>query len=286
MKSYTLPPILLLALTTASQAAVLVNFDGAAGVVTSSVNFGTSANTVLATTTLENDTQRSTVAYGTTLATNGVDTYSGPTLSGGLYMNAIYNAAQPASNENWAQIINNGGSPASDYIQIRRNGTSGALATSTTRGVFTFAVDAGGPYGFDSTSTLSLTGGLGAATSDVGRWVVVSGGSTYISESVFDPVNNNNTTVYDFTDPDATNWASWTPSSDLSNIPGAFSIVGTSLDDITQVGFYFEKIGATGQNPTFRVFTADLVAIPEPTTTAVMLGFIGTLGLLLRRRTR
>lgn len=282
MKYLPLTTILLLSCATISHAAVLINFDGAAGFVTSGINFGTSANSVITTTSVENDTVRSTIAYGSTIATNGVATYSGPTMRGGVYMNAIYSAAHTnAPQGNWGQLIE---SVNGDYIQLRRNGDGGALNTSTTSAVFTFEAPAGGPYGFDGTSSLSLTGGVGSATSDIGRWVVVSNGTTYISESTFNPHNSNSTTVYTISDPANTNWASWVPNSSLDNIPESFTVVGSNLDAITQAGFYFEKIGSTGINPTFRAFSADLAAIPEPATIAAISGFLGVIFVILRRR--
>ena len=289
MKTQYLQSIMLSsALATSTHAALVIDFDGTDNnlVTSGNINWGTNASSTLTQSAGNPDIVRSTLAYGTTLATNGVSTYSGPTMKGGFYMNALYEqgtASVGSSNSYWGQIINNVGSQ--DFIQIRRNNGTGTAGTinngSTTRGVFTF--DTGGSYQFDNTSTINLTGGINITTGEVAHWVVVSSGMTYVSQSSINFTSTGNVTTYTFDDPDATNWAVWAPNSDLSNLPDfTTTVAGTSLSSISEAGFYFEKIGSTNTNPTFRVFTADLAAVPEPSVIALLLGGVGTL--VLRRR--
>ncbi len=81
--------------------------------------------------------------------------------------------------------------------------------------------------------------------------------------------------------------AAWSPNSDLNNLPSSYSIAGTSVTSIMEAGFYFNKTGSkeTGTNPVFSQFSADLAAIPEPSTFALIGGFM-TLGAAAFRRRR
>jgi hypothetical protein len=142
-----------------------------------------------------------------------------------------------------------------------------------------------GNVGFSSSSAVTLTTtSYIQQTTDSGRLVIKSGGNYYISNRVF---NAGNTT---FSPTPATlSWFSYNPTA-VINVEGASLIPATILDNgainnVTEVGFYFEASG-TANNPNalrIRTFTANMEAIPEPSVLA-LLGLAGPLCLRRKRK--
>ncbi len=136
---YSIIAIIACSLFSTSHATVVVNSDGSTGTTaTTSITFGPSANTVFTTTNITDDTVRATIAYGTTLLTNGVSGYTSPTIKGRFYINAIYDTTQTNGIQStWGSLNHTAGPPASDIFTFRRPGNGGSSTTyaSTVRGV-------------------------------------------------------------------------------------------------------------------------------------------------------
>lgn len=143
--------------------------------------------------------------------------------------------------------------------------------------------------GFDATSSFQINGGNVGNQSF--RFLVVSNGSYYVSDT------SSNDGSLDF---GLTNLASQTfwsysnaaaGSTILFNQSAESSVLGSALDNITAVGFYSDKVNfdgtalAANSDLAFDMtnFSANLVAVPEPSTYALLAGF-ATLGLVMLRR--
>ncbi|HSH09045.1 MAG TPA: PEP-CTERM sorting domain-containing protein, partial [Oceanipulchritudo sp.] len=117
----------------------------------------------------------------------------------------------------------------------------------------------------------SAAGGLSLANEK--RMIVNQGGTYYISQQW--TAGASNSTGWD---PSATDWAVLN-TSDYSY--GAFN--NLLLDDVRGVGFYAQGAAVGGSG--FKIGSFEVTAVPEPSTYALIAGFLA-LGLILVRRRR
>lgn len=140
-----------------------------------------------------------------------------------------------------------------------------------------------GNVGFDSSSTVSMRMNT-FVNFDAGRVVLrLQGGSNdgyYISQQA--PFNSTASTISaNFT---TLTWLAYDPATSLSDFGAPVDLLsGGLIDHVTEVGFYVHS-NATSANA-FRLdsFEVNSIAIPEPSTWALLLGSMGAL-LFLRRR--
>lgn len=136
--------------------------------------------------------------------------------------------------------------------------------------------------GLDSSNVFLGAGSLlSADLANVGflnavfKMAVNQGGSWYVSEQSKTTVD---VEVFNL-DPSATNWAEID-----TNTYAIGSFAELVLDDVQGVGLYFtgDRAGTTQLNLQLRGYEA--VAIPEPTTTVLLMGVIGLLFISIRRK--
>lgn len=118
-------------------------------------------------------------------------------------------------------------------------------------------------------------GGAGTVTF---RALIQQGGQWYLSANSF-----TNSATGTFTiDLYSTNWALWTPASDLSQLPSSYTLASSTFTDITSAGFYFS--GSRSNSMSFQIDSVEFNAVPEPSIMAMALASVCVLLTIQRRR--
>jgi hypothetical protein len=198
--------------------------------------------------------------------------------------------AAPSSNSYFETAVTGG-----DAIRIRPfTDDASASANMSTATWLTFsntAWDALGAAnaGFDASSYFQINGGNVGNQSF--RFLVVSNGNYYVT----DASDSSGSLNFGVTNLNTASFYSYSNATDGSTIlfdqAAESSVVGSVLDNITAVGFYSELVDFDGTAITGNAglafdmtnFSANLAAVPEPSTYALLAGF-ATLGLVLFRR--
>jgi hypothetical protein len=269
----------LLGLAGIAQATVVFNFDGAtANAATASSNIVGTAATINA-----GASKTLTLAYNTStplLSSNG-GTYTGQSVYGG-FSGTYSNVSASAYTHNFAVLQYANGASVED-LRSADTFTNNQISRAVGLALL-FGPASAGNYQFDGTSVLTAKTGSTLSGTGEARWVVVANGTTYLSSSTFNPSGLNITTTLD--NPDAINWAAWTPGADMTFGSLSYTNLGSSLNNITLAGVAVNYTAAasdtgTGSRYVLSGFTADV--IPEPATVG-MLGLGALLTLALRRR--
>lgn len=140
-----------------------------------------------------------------------------------------------------------------------------------------------GNVGFDASSPIrtNVISYAGQDTTDSGRIVIRSGGSYYISQRIYTSVldvTTNNVTALSF--------YAYNPATTINpNNPATPVSILTDgrIENVTEVGFYFETNTTVNNAVRIQDFEVSLVAIPEPATMGFLL-ILSPLALAVRRR--
>jgi hypothetical protein len=116
------------------------------------------------------------------------------------------------------------------------------------------------------------------------RYLVVAGGQAYLSDASI--AASDQITTFTLSNPEAINWAAWTPGATLDFDGLTYDVAGSSLTDISFAGLAFNQSSAVaGVNAsTYDVFEYSMVVVPEPSTYAALVGLLALAGVMLRRR--
>lgn len=206
--------------------------------------------------------------------------YSGPAFYGIIQNNS---SNGPAANISQTQVVNRA---SGDTITV--GWTSSSFTDKTVLGLVyikqsSFLSYNTGSVTFDSTSSISIAKPTGAGNNYYVKAAVLANGQWYLSNtsspnaqySAGLTINNAATEM----------WGAYTATAaSLATLPSSYTTAGSSLTDITAVGYFFfanRTGGATG-NSSVAVSDITFSAVPEPST--MVLVAIGGLFLLLRRR--
>ena len=216
-----------------------------------------------------------TFEYSDTLSINPDADYTPPVGKTGPMYGAVQNTSLDGTARNFgaARISNDGDT---DYLYLQGNsGIGGSL-----EGLIFFLKD-DFLNGYDS-PVLTLSGLSGTMlirtlnTSGALRLAVQNGTSWYLSET-----EQTATGTFEVSDLQAENWGAWDPTgAPLNAVPGTYSTSGSTLNNVTAVGYYFsaerDTSAAALAVDTFQLSTSS--AIPEPGS--LMLVLLGSTALL------
>lgn len=229
-----------------------------------------------------------TTAFSFTASTNSI-----PTFYGGAYSSSINRTTSLTTISTNVLTYRHEGN-TTDANVFRLNSVVGSDSNSGTEEVFwragiVFATDASGPYTFGASSQLTLTARTTSTNGSLSplRFMVVSGGNTYVSQ---DTVNLTTTMAsYNLSELSTKAFALWTPNTEMTLGALDFSVSGSSLDSVTHAGFYAaaNRVNAAGiSNVDFTAFSGtNFTAVPEPSSFAALAGF-AALGFVASRRRR
>lgn len=211
-------------------------------------------------------------AYSESWSITPISGYSGPTLFGGWEVTAGSLSAATAAN----QVANNrpdlGGN---DALFFR---TQPSSATTTTLNGLVVG-DLSESVAFSALESFVVTGirnGVGAFNL---RPVIQANGSYYIGSNA-----TAIGTVYpleSMLDIEANNWNTYNPLSSIGSVGSSLSLDGT--EEVTRVGFWFERSTGSGATMDTLVSNFSVTAIPEPSAYGSIFGFLA-LSLLAARR--
>lgn len=260
-------------------ASVVVQYGPSSGYVDGNVNFQSGSGSGSSSYTFS----RSYNTSSAWLASGG--NYTGPALYGGYYQTLSASVVfTPLTT--LAQIRNNESTSGNnDVIRFQSMYATSANITSATQN-FAVAFSTGGNFTLDATSVLNWNARSTANPSGSAsmRFLLVAGGTTYLSNNSF--TFTNTSTTYSINDPDTINWAAWTPGSTMDFSGLTYNTLGSSLSNITFAGFAInQSTTAAGQGLATldtTSFSADLV--PEPTTWALLACSLTALMIFRRRR--
>jgi len=271
-QSWLLTAVIALALTGAAEAAVLVSYGGD-GMVAGNQTFNSGISSGSAAWQQESDVDGGTDFNGdgdqfdrVAWRTFDLDApwspaagYSGPAFYGGFSLledddNADDSADAGSKSDGATEsfIITND-NPDDIRPVNRRAAMDLALVFATSQPGVATAGD-----------SISIT--IGQDTQAFGRYLVISGGTAYLSQS---QVNGGTQSI----DPAAETWAVYgiaDGSKDMIATNLTFNVPGTNLTDITHVGYYSRNGDASGAVLELRGLTADVTPIPEPATVALL----------------
>jgi hypothetical protein len=269
----------LLGLAGIAQATVVFKFDGAnASAATANQTIVGGPGSIAG-----NSSVTLTLAYNTStplLSSGG--TYTGQSVYGG-FSGTYSNTSGTAFNPNFVVLqYNNAASPSTlEDLRSADTFTGGQISRAVNLAFLFGTTTNTGTYKFDANSVLTAKHGSTLTGTANARWVVVANGTTYLSESSFNPGGSSTTTL---NDPDAINWAAWSPGADMTFGSLSYTTLGSSLNNITLAGVavnYTAAASAGSGRYILQQFTADV--IPEPATVG-MLGLGALITLVLRRR--
>lgn len=227
--------------------------------------------------------------YGGWSSSSGTD----PAVPGG--------ASGTESGLNSRSVLQNGagGQPGEDIMYLSLNTAAPAF-----RGLFIFEKDDflngmnAETVAFDETSELSFTGLVGGYRPNL-RWVVLDGGTWYISDVSFTGTGSflfwGAAVSSTLSDPNSQLWASYIPIASDSAGPYLYNAApgsgygAHSFSNIQAVGVYFDSYGVSVTDGTFtnvglQSFSVTGVAVPEPSALAFAMTGIAVIGVGLRRK--
>ncbi|GEM_PF-6452889 len=146
--------------------------------------------------------------------------------------------------------------------------------------------------GFGTTEVAFSLDTAGFATQTAGsiRWLIRDGSTFYVSEDSFTPATN---TLFESTGTQASadSWAVYAPTAADMRIPDSgYSTLGSTFQNITAVGWVLDvprfSNGGTSTSVGITVdsFSSDLVAIPEPSSLALIAIALGAVAVFRRRK--
>lgn len=239
----------------------------------------------------------SVIAFGTEL-TSGLAEYSGT--SGGTVVGPRFYGGQQAIRFNSG--TNSTGFSGLNQIQnsdqIRRQFTLNGSAADYqyTDALYFNQADwsslTSGQVGFGTTEVaFSLTtAGFATATTGQIRWLLQDNGNFYVSNTTYASAVS---AAYSMTGSAATadTWALYAPTASDLRIPtSGYTISGSTFQNITAVGWVLDvpKFNNGGSSTAVGVavnsFSSDLVAVPETSSYALILGALALGTMLMRRR--
>ena len=219
-----------------------------------------------------------------------LDTKKSPTYSGPAFYGAFSLTNSDGTGTPEFRSGNFGVNPGTTADSIRFSATAPATGSVTMRGLLFFkkeafagtAADSGRKVTFDNTSSLTLQLGTSiAATTRTVKMAVYAlvGGEWdwYLSLASTASATN----PFTISDAGAATWARYSisgSSAPLDAQPGlsAYTILGSSFEDIGAVGLFFNYVQPSGGNASMYLNTfhadANVSAIPEPSVAAFLLG--------------
>ena len=258
-----------LSLAGAVQAAVVIHFDGAtANAATANSNLTAAVGTIGA-----GASKTITLGYSTStplLSSNG-GAYTGQSVYGG-FSGTYSNISGTSTGANFVVLQYANGASVED-LRSADTFTNNQISRAVNLALL-FAPATNGTYSLDAASSLTAKHGSTLTGTAEARWVVVADGTNYLSESSFNP-GGSSTTTND--NPDAINWAAWTPGTDMSFGSLTYNSPGSSLTNITLAGIavnYTAAAAAGGGRYILQQFTADLsdgTVPPDPNLKKVLL---------------
>ena len=223
-----------------------------------------------------------TVSFSDSSALSPSSGYTGPAFYGAASMSLT-----GAGTTTLSAVTSNVQNDASGYDRINLVGSltnsDAAAKTLSAAALIYFKTGSSFDVSANNAFSTSTLNNLSGSTSATGRWLVRdSGGSLYVSNETF----TLGTSVATSTGLTTTTWALLnTSGSDFYQTYGSFGSL--SLTGLTGAGVYADaqrtgitSVGATGAGFRLNEFTV----IPEPTTAVMLLGGLGALMLLRRRR--
>jgi hypothetical protein len=276
-------PSIVLAFAFPASATLVVNLTGNWNTSTSgNINYNLGAADLSVTDTISYRQLGSTplLANGV-LGTGG--SYQGPTLYGAFTQYVVGGAAAPTALR------------ATDTDRL--TGTAGASTTSNAAGEFNllYVVKKADfinglntqNVGFDATSSFSFIAPTWTAVSKSARAVVQNDGVWYISQAQNTDASGNTTPKIITTDAAAAQWAVWDPTTNIrfASLDFTTTVTGSTFSNIQAVGIWAALQDGTS-NPNFNISTIEIsaVAVPEPSTIAVLLGLCALGFVAVRRR--
>ena len=204
-----------------------------------------------------------------------VSGYTGGVFYGSVLELSNYSSAFPSSNT----VIANG--TTTDNIRLKSG--------NSTPTAFLLLWDAG-TVSFDADSSVhTATDGYTQQSADSGRLVIRSDGNYYVSQQIVAAANPNNN-VGNLT---GLTWFNYDPtaSPDVNGgslVAASGLVVDGAINNITQVGLYFESSGAGANVLRMQAFQVDatVTVIPEPASYAMLAGVFGLIGCAVMRRRR
>lgn len=208
--------------------------------------------------------------------------YSGPAFYGIIQNNS---SNGPAANISQTQVVNNA---AGDTITV--GWTSSSFTDKSVLGLVyikqsDFLSYNTGTVTFDSTSSISIAKPTGAGNNYYVKAAVLANGQWYLSST--SSANAQYSAGLTINNAATEMWGAYTATAaSLSTLPSSYTTSGSSLTNITAVGYFFlaNRTGGSTGNSSVAVSDITFSAVPEPST--VLLFAIGGLFLLLRRRKR
>ncbi len=143
----------------------------------------------------------------------------------------------------------------------------------------------------DSTTSISITLGsdVGQSGTSAARYAVLNAGQWYLSNTTFsiaaglNTLSSSGTETWGTIDPLGTDGVSALAGTGLNVAPGSFS--SQTFNDVQGFGLWIGHTGnSTDQPLDFEVTGFSATTVPEPATWAMLLGGLGALALLRRRR--
>lgn len=168
-----------------------------------------------------------------------------------------------------------------DPLRFQWTGNNGTF--STDRVVAAVLMSPATPISAANLTSLNVVARLVTGASTNFRWIIESGGNTYVSQATFAPTGT--FTEFNLSTPAGANWSVWDfngPSNtDFTQLVfGGTSFSSVSLGPITGIGLYFD----TAVSTTVDVIQFGYTAVPEPSSIAALLGAAALIVTLRRRR--
>ncbi len=266
----------LLLTTNLASAAAIVHWGNSTGYVTSSQNFNLPSAT-------DNGSAR-TYQYSATNPITPSSSYSTPADRTGPIYAALQNINGTAAAASFGAASVADGDTATDFLRIQGSTPGAGNGDGNISGMFFFVKN--NFLNNFNTGTLSLAN-VESFTSTISdysgtsasfRLAVQNSGTWYLSATQATGAG-----TFSFSNVSSINYGIWDPTgAPLNTSIGAFTNAATTLTDVQAFGLYFD-VTRTDNAPRFRVEEFQVVAIPEPTTWALLAGGL-TCMMFFRRR--